>query len=300
MFAILAEVGSAAGTMETSLLDEREIRYRVSRVDDLPPLPTALQRLVDLVRDEMASLKDLERVIRYDQGLSGRVLRIANSAYYGCRGQVRALSRALVLIGFEQAKRICLCTLLMELFSPTRALDAVDREGLWKEAFATARIAGEIAAKRPWVSPEEAYLLGLLHDIGRFVMAVHLPRHYQAIRELAKHRKTPGWYVEAEYGLSHGTVGKWVAVKWSLPEVFQRVMEFHHQPGWSPSCRSEVKLIHLANVLAGSRDRPEFLSDRQTLQLCSDLFITEDEWAHHQARLDHIWPEVDQFWDLLS
>ncbi len=286
--------------MDTSLFDEQEIRYRVSRVDDLPPLPTALQRLAELIRDEMASLNDLERVIRYDQSLAARVLRIANSAYYGCRGQIRALPRALVLIGFEQAKRICLCALLMELFSSARGLDAVERESLWKEAFATARIAGEIAAKRPWVSPDEAYLLGLLHDIGRLVMAVHLPQHYQAIRELARHRKTPTWYAEAEYGLNHGTIGKWLAVKWSLPEVFQRVMEFHHQPGWSPSCRSEVILIHLANVLAGSRDRPEFLTDQETLQFCRDLFITEDEWTHHQARLEHIWPEVDQFWNLLS
>lgn len=286
--------------METSFIDEQEIRYRVSRVDDLPPLPTALQRLVELVRDELASLKDLERVIRYDQGLAGRVLRIANSAYYGCRGQIRVLSRALVLIGFEEAKRICLCTLLMELFASGRALDGAERESLWKESFATARIAGEIAAKRPWISPEEAYLLGLLHDVGRFVMAVHLPQHYQAVREMAMRRKIPSWYAEAEYGLSHGTIGKWVAVKWSLPEVYQRVIEFHHQPGWTPSCRSEVKLIHLANVLAGSRDRPEFLTDQQTLQLCRDLFITEDEWTHHQARLDHIWPEVDQFWNLLS
>ncbi|NTV41991.1 MAG: HDOD domain-containing protein [Syntrophobacteraceae bacterium] len=286
--------------MEISLFDEQEIRCLVSRVIDLPPLPTALQRLVEIIQSEMGSLNDLERVIRYDQGLAARVLRIANSTYYGSRGQIRTIARALVLIGFEQAKRVCLCALLMELFSSGKALDPADREILWKEAFATAKFAGEIASRRPWVTPEEAYVLGLLHDIGRLVMAVYLPQHYQAVRELARHRKIPSWYAETEYGLSHSMIGKWVAVKWSLPEVFQRVIEYHHQPGWTPSFRSEVKLIYLANVLAISRDLPELLSDQQTLQFCSDLFITEDEWNFYQARVDFIWPEVDQFWNLLS
>jgi HD-like signal output (HDOD) protein len=286
--------------MEISSLDEQEIRYRVSLVTDVPPLPVALQRLVDLVHSEIASLKELERIIRYDQGLSARVLRIANSTFYGCRGQTHTLTRALVLIGFEQAKRLCLCAMLLELFSSGRVLDPSEKERLWKHAFATARIAGEIAAKRPWTTIEEAYLLGLLHDIGQLVMAVYFPSHYRAIRDLATHRRIFTWYVEAEYGVSHNMIGKWVAVKWCLPEVYQRVVEYHHHPEESPSCKSEVRMIHLANALVLSHESPALLTDMDTLNCCRDLFITDEEWSSYQEKMNDIWPEVDQFWNLLK
>ena len=286
--------------MEISPLDEQEIRYRVSLVTDIPPLPLALQRLADLIRSEIVSLKELESVIRYDQGLSARILRIANSAFYGCRGQTRALTRALVLIGFEQAKRLCLCALLLELFSSRRALDPSEKERLWKHAFATARIAGEIATRRPWIPAEEAYLLGLLHDIGQLVMAIYLPTHYRAIRDLAAHRSMFTWYVEGEYGVSHNMIGKWVAVKWCLPEVYQRVAEYHHHPDKSPSCKSEVKMIHLANALALSQESPALLTDIHTLNCCRDLCITDDEWGSYQERMNAIRSEVDHFWSLLK
>lgn len=286
--------------MEISTLDEKEIQYRISLVTDVPPLPLALQRLVDLVHSEIASLKELERIIRYDQGLSARVLRIANSTFYGCRGQTHTLTRALVLIGFEQARKICLCALLLELFSSGRVLDPSEKERLWKHAFATARIAGEIAAKRPWTTVEEAYLLGLLHDIGQLVMAVYLPSHYRAIRDRAARRSISAWYVEAEYGITHNMIGKWATVKWCLPEVYQRVVEYHHYPEKSPSCKSEVKMIHLANALVLSQESPALLTDIDTLNCRRDLFITDEEWSSYQEKMNDIWPEVDQFWNLLK
>lgn len=287
-------------TMELSFSEEQEIKYRVSLVTDVPPLPLALQRLADLLQNDITSLGELERLIRYDQGLTARILRVANSSFYGCRGQTSSLSRALVLIGFEQARRLCLCALLLELFSSGRSLDAQERERLWKHAFATGRIAGEIASRRPWTTVDEAYLLGLLHDIGHLVMAVYFPKHYKVIHDLAAHRGVYIWYVESEYGIGHNMIGKWIAVKWNLPEVFQRVMEYHHHPDRSPSYRSEVKIIHLANALVLSREHPALLTDMETQNCCRDLFITEEEWGSYQVCMDAIWPEVDQFWNLLK
>jgi HD-like signal output (HDOD) protein len=291
---------SAVEAMDISPLDEQEIRYRISLVTDIPPMPLALQRLADLIRSGIVSLKELESVIRYDQGLCARILRTANSAFYGCRGQTRTLEQALVLIGFEQAKRLCLCALLLELFSSGMALDPSEKERLWKHALATARIASEIIKNRPWTNPEEAYLLGLLHDIGQLVMAVYLPTHYWAIRNLAAHRNMFAWYVEREYGVSHNMIGKWVAVKWSLPEAYQRVAEYHHDPDKSPSCKSEVKVIHLANVLALSQESPALLTDVHALNCCRDLCIAEEGWSSCQERMDAIRSEVDHFWSLLK
>lgn len=281
-------------------LHEDEIRHVVSQVGDLPPIPHALQRLMEIIHGEANSLEELEGLISQDPSLSAKILRIANSTYFGSRGQVPRLSRALVVIGFEQAKSICLCTLLMEVFSEGMSLAAIERERLWKHAFATARIAFEMARNRPWISPEEAYILGLLHDLGRIVIAVHFGEHYMKMVNMARRANATLWSMERQYGLTHTRIGKWVAVRWAFPEVFQRVMEFHHAPADSPSFKPETRMIGLADILANSIELPDLLIDELTISYCSDLYMTEEEWQEHQDNLDLIRREVDQLWDLLK
>jgi HD-like signal output (HDOD) protein len=282
------------------LPDDKEIQHRVCQIRDLPPLPKALQKLLEILHDEGTHVEELESIVKYDPSLSARVLRIANSTYYGYRGQVGTLARALMVLGFEQVKTICLCAMLVEFFSGKNLLEASERERLWKHAFATANIANEMAKKRPWVKKDEAYILGLLHDLGWLVMAIYFKDYYVSIKNFAELRKVPAWHIETEYGLTHTRIGKWLSVKWSLPEVFARVMEFHHAPENSPSFKSETKLIALADVLANSREHPEPAASDITLSYCRDLFITEDEWNDYQERLTGIWSNVDQLWDLLK
>jgi len=220
--------------------------------------------------------------------------------FYGTRGNVGTISRAVLQIGFRDVKSICLCYLLMQLCSDDSRLESSEREKLWKHAFATAKIASEISRRRPWISGEKAYVYGLLHDFGRVAMAYSFNEHYRAIANLAELRGVSPWYVELQYGLTHTTIGRWIAAKWSLPEVFQRVMEFHHQPERSPSYGPEVKLIALADILANADRHPGLLDDPQTHAICRELFITEDEWDDYQEVLTEIRVQVDQFWNLLK
>jgi len=224
---------------------------------------------------------------------------VANSTYYGMRGNVPTLTKAMILIGFEQVKSLCLCALLMDMCSTQDSIEPEERERLWKHSFATARVASEMARTRPWVSPEKAYILALFHDLGRVAMAFSLQDHYRAIWGLSRNGKIPLWYAELQYGLTHTVVGKWLATRWNLPEVFQMVMEFHHFPEKSPAFKAEVKLVALANILVNSRENPELLDDEITSVYRKDLFIPETEWEACRKRLQDIWAEVDQLWTLL-
>jgi len=281
-------------------LNEQEVRSRVAKIRDFPMLTGAVQRLLEIIHSELESERELETLILYDQVLSARVLRVANSVFYGTRGNVGTISRAVLQIGFRDVKSICLCYLLMQLCSDDSRLESSEREKLWKHAFATAKIASEISRRRPWISGEKAYVYGLLHDFGRVAMAYSFNEHYRAIANLAELRGVSPWYVELQYGLTHTTIGRWIAAKWSLPEVFQRVMEFHHQPERSPSYGPEVKLIALADILANADRHPGLLDDPQTHAICRELFITEDEWDDYQEVLTEIRVQVDQFWNLLK
>jgi HD-like signal output (HDOD) protein len=281
-------------------LNEQEVRSRVAQIRDFPMLTGAVQRLLEIIHAEIESERELETLILYDQVLSARVLRVANSVFYGTRGSIGTISRAMLQIGFQDVKSICLCYLLMQLCSDDSRLESSEREKLWKHAFATAKIASEISRRRPWISGEKAYVYGLLHDFGRVAMAYSFGEHYRAIASLAELRGVPPWYVELQYGLTHTTIGRWIAAKWSLPEVFQRVMEFHHQPEKSPSYGPEVRLIALADILANADRHPGLLDDPQTHAICRELFITEDEWDDYQEALAEIRVQVDQFWNLLK
>jgi HD-like signal output (HDOD) protein len=150
------------------------------------------------------------------------------------------------------------------------------------------------------VSPEKAYILALFHDLGRVAMAFSLKDHYQAILNLSLTAKVPLWYAELQYGLTHTVVGKWLATRWNLPEMFQMVMEFHHFPAKTPSFRIEVKIVALADILVNGREDSDLLGTEMAAVYRKELFIPEEEWADIRMRLPNIWTEVDQLWNLLK
>ena len=286
--------------MEISLLDENEVRYKVSQIKSLPPLPLALQRMLDIIINEVDSPDELVSFISYDQTLAARILCVANSAHYGFRGKAPNLTRSVIVIGYDEVKSICVYELMSEIFSGQTSIGRAEREKLWKHAFATARIAYHIAQRRPWVSKNEAYLLGLLHDLGRVAMAVHFKEEYRSIQKLAQDRKVPLRYVEPQFGVYHTLVGKWISIRWSFPKHFQAVIEFHHEPEKSPLFKQEVRMIALANILANSKMYPEYLDDDFTRLYCQKLHITNEEWEEYRSRMGQLWPEVDLFWSLLK
>lgn len=281
-------------------LDEQEVRYQISQIKELPPLPRSVQRLIEIIQDEVDCSAELESIICYDQALAAKVLRLANSTWYGSRGKVTKVSHAIVIIGLSQVKSICLCALLMNVMPEGKRIEIQEREQLWKHALATAKIAVAMSKKRPWIPIEEAGLLGLIHDIGRLAMAAYFDEHFKFITDTAARRKLPPWCVEMQYGLSHTEIGGYLASRWALPESFQAVIGFHHAPDRSCSFKSEVKLIYLANVLSNSQYYPELLDDEATLSYCHDLYISEDEWQDCQNVLEFIRSEVDQLWNLLK
>ncbi len=286
--------------MNPLLLNEQQILSKVSEIKDPPSLPTALQRVLELIITEVESPDELETFIRYDQGLTTRIIRIANSAYYGSRGKLLDLTRSILLIGYDEVKSVCIFALTLEVFSGLKLIKPAERARLWKHSFATARIAYEMALRRPWIAKEQAYLLGFLHDFGRIIVAAHFGEQYQTIRDLAKKRNVPQSCVEPQFNLEHTLIGSWIATRWAMPELVRNTMEFHHEPEKSPSFKSEVKLIALANILANSVQFPEYLNDDFTQMYRDHLHIGEEEWEECQDRLKELWPEVDQFWCLLK
>lgn len=286
--------------MNLPFLNEEQIRRKVAGIKDPPSLPLALHRVMELIVSNVDSPDELETFIRYDQGLTARIIRTANSAYYASHGKLIDLTRSILLIGYDQVKCICIFALASEIFSGRKLIKPIEREILWKHSFATARISYEIALRRPWIAKENAYLLGFLHDFGRIIVAAHFEEQYEAILLLAQQRKIPLRYVEQEFNLEHTIIGSWISRRWNMPELVRNIMEFHHEPQKSPSFKKEAELIALANILANSHNFPAYVDDDFTHMYRGDLNISREEWEEYQDRVKELQPDVDQLWSLLK
>lgn len=255
----------------------RLLRARVLQTQSLPPIPQTLLRLLDVIQNEDTSANELQDIILGDQNLTAKLLKAANSAYYGYSGKVGTVSRAVVALGFQEVRNTCLCALLMQHFRTDRG-NKQDQLRLWQHSFTTAGLARLIVSLRPWIKTEEGYVMGLLHDLGRMVMMISFSDDYLEICRLATESKTSMFVAEEEYGMLHTMVGKWLAIKWHLPVVIQRVIEYHHNPLNTPEYHKEVKLVYLANRLAYADKGIDYSADDLVKECCRQLYISNDDW----------------------
>ncbi|QCQ22667.1 HDOD domain-containing protein [Desulfoglaeba alkanexedens ALDC] len=278
---------------------QADIRHRVLEVDDPPPLGEGLERFLQTLNDDQLTAEQLESAIGHDQGLAARILKMANSAFYGYRGSIRTLSSAIVTLGFPEVKSLCLCALLVDRFDKAQHLSREEKDTLWKHAFLTGTVAWALVKKRPWIQESEAYFLGVLHDVGRLVLAAHFYDDFQAISVQSHLDGLSLWETEQRYGITHTDIGQWVGTHWGFPEEYVRVLGHHHRPDRAPSCRPECQLVFVADGLAHVKSAPQWAWEPFTLSVRRDLYIGEEEWAAAVDGMDALVEQVEGLWNAL-
>ncbi len=219
-------------------------------VDALRPDSKVAIRALQLIGCDSVDFKELEGLILRDQVLAANVLRIANSAKYGLPRQISRVSQAISLLGLKTFRRIVMQACVKNLFSsPFRGYE-MDEGEFFHHAVACAEVAGYIGGMVDGVEPEEAYLAGLLHDIGKIALERSFPEFFTIVkRRVIENRET---FVDAErkvFGEDHAGVGRMVAVKWNLPKVLETAIGFHHDPAMADGDGKLVSIIHIANYI---------------------------------------------------
>jgi putative nucleotidyltransferase with HDIG domain len=228
-------VGSAnASRTASSPLSEAQIERRKQRLMDilskgLPTLPSYVLDLNALLSSASVDLKKVGKVIRTDPSLSAQILRLCNSALFGLRRRVISIEQAAVLLGTERLRTLVLTCSVMQFAG--KKLPQAQLLAFWQHSFLSALLSERIARHVDYFEKEQAYLGGLLHDIGQ------LPMWMLVIEEQAKQRPAPpaDWVdnvaAEREYfGMDHCKVGRWMAVAWNFMPSFVDVFESHHAP----------------------------------------------------------------------
>jgi len=221
----------------------------MSVMRNLPPLPAATRQLMRVLDGEDASAGDVARVLSSDQALAGKVLKLVNSSFYGLPNEVTTISRAVVVLGFTGVRNLALSFGSIETLR--RLESSIDMSGFWAHALATGAAAQNLAllgARR--IDPEEAFLAGLMHDIGAYVLAAAVPDIYGPI--LADRRRDRLVAEAEEIGMTHAQVGQGLLQFWELPEAFSNAARHHHDTARATDGQQSLTgLVALADVLAG-------------------------------------------------
>ena len=231
-------------------MDKISLEEIINRVEDVPALPMVTTRIMELTEDPDATVTDIEREILKDQGLTSRVLRLANSVYYGFPRRIHTISEATVLLGFKVIKSITLAATVSKVMLRELPGYGLERQGLWTQSQACAMIARNIARELKYKNSDHAYVAGLLHDIGKVILNTYVGEKYQDILALVENKGKS--FLEAEreiLGFDHGQVGARVAEKWNLPEDLVEAIAYHHDPDKAKVNVFLTDIIHMADAI---------------------------------------------------
>jgi putative nucleotidyltransferase with HDIG domain len=221
----------------------------VAKSNDIPTLPATVLRVMQMIEDPLCSTADLAQVLQADPAMAAKILRLANSAYYGFRQKISNIPQAVTLLGFATLKNALLSAAVFDLFRLSAATN-FDMVALWKHSVATATAAKLVANRVRFPNAEKAYTAGLMHDIGKIMIARYLPSSLATIVQIVS---TEGLDMqEAELrtlGLAHPAFGAWVMGRWSLPQTLIEAVEFHHHPMHAQYAFDLAAIVNLADVL---------------------------------------------------
>lgn len=226
-----------------------------SELHDLPTFPQVAQRLIQVASDDSRSLQDVAHIIEHDQALGAKVLRVANSAMFGARRQIRTVQHAAVMLGMNNVRKYALTVSVFGVQAAGESEAAQQaRRRSWVHAMAVAVLARLIAAELGVGGVEEAAVAGLVHDIGKVVFDIVRPGEYDRVIELMHKEQLDLRSAERlVFGTDHSILGGELAQRWGLHSDLVAALEHHHEvqcvKSAAPGKLSPLHLVHLANFL---------------------------------------------------
>ena len=235
--------------MDSNQTAAKRLDNLIRQVQDLPSLPIAVTRVMQLTNDPKAGLSDVAHALASDQGLAARVLKLANSAYYGSSRRIGTVSEAVVILGMRTTRNLTLATSCQDMLEREVQGYFLPRGALWRHSLACAAAAQNLARRAHFRGTEEAFVAGLLHDIGKVVMSAYLKAEFaQVLTRVAKGRLTFSDAEREVLGFDDAEVGARLLERWNLPSTLVTAVRYHHAPSQAPESLLAA-LVHVADTI---------------------------------------------------
>jgi len=247
------------GLLPKNVLYGENLKKEVSgNFKKLYPMPHVMLKARQLLADPKSDFKELSNLVKADQALASRILKVANSAYYGVSGQVSSIQQAAVLLGSKLLVRIITILAQSKMLGGAMKGYSMNSGDLWKHSLAVS-VGSDIIAKE--ISPEysgEAFLAGLLHDAGKILLDPYILERKEAFDDLCQNTHQSQIAIEEKVlGLDHAIVSSELCVNWNLPDFVGDAIRFHHYPS-SSKANLLAYVIHAADTIAHKKDSTTF------------------------------------------
>ncbi len=229
---------------------QQRIKKITQSIIGLPTLPTVITQMIGLIDNPQTSAREVSQLIATDQALTAKILKLANSAFYGFPREIATVNHAVVVLGFETVKSLGLSVSVLERFAAGGASTSFDRQKFWEHSIACGVAARLLADKLRYRVQGEAFAAGILHDIGKLILSQYFTDEFEEILALTRDEDLYiGKAEERVLGVTHAEIGLWLAEKWNLPAKLVDAISNHHAPGRMERESELASLIHLADFL---------------------------------------------------
>ncbi|OPY04578.1 MAG: HDOD domain protein [Syntrophus sp. PtaB.Bin001] len=251
----------------------------------MPSLSATMQKVLEICNAPETSPNDLNRVISLDPVLTGKVLKLINSAYYSLRSPVTNLTRAVIMLGINTVKNLALSTAVLKSLGGKGSFNGLSANNFWLHSLGVGVAAKFLAAEQGVLlaEREEYFVAGLLHDLGKIPLNREFSTEYSDALLIAKQEKRPLHEVEEEiFGINHCIVGEMIITKWQLGKNLLNALRHHHQPMETPNeGESFVSIISMANFLINTMGIGSAGNPMQNQDILPALIRI------HDAKMDH-------------
>lgn len=215
-------------------------------ISDLPTIPAIVSKVVSLLDNHEASPDDIADLILSDQVLAARVIRVVNSPLYRTNNPIMSVKRALLFLGFKSVREMILTSYFVEAFKNKE--QPFDMKMFWTHSFSVGAISRRIARQADYPDVEKAYLVGILHDIGKVFLGHYRKDEYGTMLTSIRNTDFTTYEAEFEYfGTTHCEVGLCLAQRWNFPSVYCDVISYHHSSEMATEDPLLTAIISLAD-----------------------------------------------------
>jgi len=231
-------------------MDSKTMMKKLERIEDLPTLPTILFEVNRLPEDINTSAKKLGETIGKDQSMVVKILKLVNSAFYGFRSRVSDISNALVLLGFNTVRNSVISVSIIKAFSGKNDLEGFDITEFWKHSIAVAVTSKRLAEKCRVEAPDNCFVAGLLHDIGKLVLSQYFQDLFTRVWITAQKENLTFYEAEKkEISVKHPMIGSFLAKRWQFPDHLVDAVKCHHAVRKSVGNYELLLIVYVADII---------------------------------------------------
>jgi len=228
---------------------KEQIRDIIENIDNLPTLPVVAVKIMELIENPDSSADELSKIISIDQVLTFEILKLVNSSFYSIPEKISTVKLALTILGFDALKDLALSVSFMVMFAETKG-ERFCRKKFWEHSIGCGAAAKIVAKNVNYRVTGEAFVAGLIHDIGKVVIGRAFPKKMTEIQNRCENERISIFESEDKVlGVTHTEIGLWLAEKWSLPAGLAEAVSCHHSPEDAKENPQLTAIVHIGDIL---------------------------------------------------